>query len=105
MPYKCTLIIVIIIILSWHFLLTEVLEVFKKLGSLGIDMNASLDTDGCSALITAITLDWPILVQLLIDMGADIHDEGMPKFGACISSDQAIIDGAGDHNPHHDQDR
>lgn len=72
-----------------------------------MNFNSNLDTDGCSALITAITLNWPIVVQLLIDLGADIHDEGMPKFGASVSTDLALISGdAGNQDDgHRDQDR
>ena len=72
-----------------------------------MNFNSNLDTDGCSALITAITLNWPIVVQLVIDLGADIHDEGMPKFGASVSTDLALISGdAGNQDDgRRDQDR
>ena len=79
----------------------DVLGMFQLLGDHGMDFNSSMDTDGCSALITAITLDWPIVVQLLVDLGVDVHDEGMPKFGASVSSDLALVSeeegAAGDH--------
>ncbi|KAL8613759.1 hypothetical protein ACOMHN_029616 [Nucella lapillus] len=81
----------------------DVLDIFQLLGQHSVDFNSNMDSDGCSALITAITLDWPILVQLLIQHGADIHDEGMPKFGASLSTDTAL--GAGGDRSDHQQDR
>ncbi|XP_076464345.1 uncharacterized protein LOC143296352 [Babylonia areolata] len=82
----------------------DILGIFQLLGKYGVNFNSNMDTDGCSALITAITLDWPILVQLLIEHGADIHEEGMPKFGASVSTDMALTGGDAGSSAHQQRD-
>lgn len=69
---------------------SELVELFQVLGESGVDFNSNLDLDGCSALITAATLDWPEVVQILITFGADVNDQGMPKFGAFVSTDLSM---------------
>lgn len=84
---------------------SETLELFLLLANHKVDFSANMDTDGCSALITAIVLDWPLIVQLLIGSGVDIFDEGMPKVGASVSTDLALQTNSNQHANSQDRDR
>ena len=61
----------------------------KYLIEKGININASLDGDGCSALVTAVVMDLPDVVQILIDNGVDVDEGAASKFWGSLSSDPA----------------
>lgn len=65
------------------------MDVLKVLVRHGINVNASLDGDGCSALVTAVVMDLPEVVQLLVDSGADVNEDAASKFWGSLSSDPA----------------
>ncbi|GFO45315.1 ankyrin repeat-containing protein [Plakobranchus ocellatus] len=65
------------------------LEILKCLVDKGININASLDGDGCSALVTAVVMDLPEVVQILVDNGADVDEGAASKFWGSLSSDPA----------------
>ena len=60
----------------------------------GININASLDGDGSSALVTAVVMDLPDVVQILIDNGADVDEGAASKFWGSLSSDPAYQNNA-----------
>ncbi|XP_005098323.1 ankyrin-3 [Aplysia californica] len=71
-------------------LMPKTLEILQLLLSSGINVNSSLDGDGCSALVTAIVLDWPEVIALLLDYGVDINEDAMAKSTGSLRSDSAF---------------
>ncbi|GFR78586.1 NACHT and Ankyrin domain protein [Elysia marginata] len=65
------------------------LQILEYLIEQGININASLDGDGCSALVTAVVMDLPDVVQILVDHGVDIDEGAASKFWGSLSSDPA----------------
>ncbi|CAL1542036.1 unnamed protein product [Lymnaea stagnalis] len=63
------------------------LEVLQLLISKGISVNTTLDADGCTALVTAVVMNQPDLVKLLIKAGADVNVDALSKFCGTLCSD------------------
>ncbi|CAG5128045.1 unnamed protein product [Candidula unifasciata] len=63
------------------------IEIMTILVSHGINVNATLDADGSSALVTAVDRNLHEVVQLLVDNGADVNDGAASKFSGSLCSD------------------
>ena len=66
---------------------SDTLKILQLLISHGVNLNASLDGDGCSALVTAVILDWPDVIGVLLENGANVNDDAMAKTEGSLNSD------------------
>ncbi|XP_059163415.1 ankyrin repeat and SOCS box protein 3-like isoform X2 [Physella acuta] len=65
----------------------KTLEILSLLLTAGINVNASLDGDGSSALVTSVVMGQTELVKLLIQHGADVNVDALSKFWGSLSSE------------------